>query len=61
MGDDGEVHTQIDAVAEKASWSIANVREAYNFVSRGVASREFALNAGHGFASCRKGHLHSTD
>jgi len=28
MGDHGEAHTQIDAVAEKAGWSLANVREA---------------------------------
>ena len=47
MGNDGEAPTQIDAVAEKAGWSLANVRNTYIRVPRGVA--------------CRKGHLHSTD
>lgn len=61
MGDDGEAHTQIDAVAEKAGWSLANVKKAYIRVSRGGACREFAPYTGHGFAPCRKGHLHSTD
>lgn len=61
MGDDGEAHMQIYAVAEKAGWSLANVREAYIRVSRGVACREFAPITGHGFAPCRKGELHSTD
>ncbi len=52
MSPEEQARIDIDRLLAAAGWSVADVSKADIHASRGVAIREFPLNAGFGFADC---------